>query len=122
MSDNTGSTGSVAVVLQEEAPSFLKESLDLKRLLKDLTKHGKAAVDKLVSLMESDDEKIAIQAAKTLLEMQAQVAKDMNNDQLQRLIAHIKLGKEQRQLIPVKGEEEENPRPVVDFSTIREVK
>lgn len=125
LSDQTDSTGSVAVVLQEENPSFLVGGLDLKKLLRDLSKHSKTAIDKIVVLMESKDEKVALAAAKTLLEMQTQVAKDMNTDQLQRLIAQVKLnlggGK---RLIPLKGEEEdeENRKPVVDFTTIQAVK
>lgn len=123
MSDQTDSTGSVAVVLQEENPSFIVGGLDLKKLLRDLSRHSKDAIDKIVALMASKDEKVALAAAKTLLEMQTQVAKDMNTDQLQRLIAQVKLnlggGK---RLIPVKGEDEEDSgKPVVDFTTIRQV-
>lgn len=121
MSEETGSTGSVAVVLQEEVPSFLKDGLDLKKLLRDLAKHSSKAVDKLVTLMSNDDPKIALQAARTLVEMQVQVAKDINSDQLQRLIAQAKLGSGQKQLIPVSGEGNED-RPVVDFTTIREIR
>lgn len=124
MSDQTDSTGSVAVVLQEENPSFLVGGLDLKKLLRDLSRHSKDAIDKIVALMASKDEKVALAAAKTLLEMQTQVAKDMNTDQLQRLIAQVKLnlggGK---RLIPLKDDDdEESPgKPVVDFTTIKQV-
>lgn len=129
MSDQTDSTatssaGSVAVVLQEENPSFLVGGLDLKKLLRDLAKHSGKAIERLVILMSSQDEKVALTAAKTILEMQTQVAKDMNTDQLQRLIAQVKLnlggGK---RLIPMKGEDEEDSgKPVVDFTTIQAVK
>lgn len=126
MSDQTDSTsgasGAVQVVLQEE--SFLTNGLDLKKLLRDVSKHSKAAIDKLVKLMDSEDHKVALAAAKTLLEMQTAITKDMNTDQLQRLIAQVKLkGGGGRALVPVSGEDdEENDRPTVDFTTIRQVK
>lgn len=128
MSDQTDSTsgansgsGAVQVVLQEE--SFTNGGLDLKKLLRDISKHSKAAIDKIVALMASKDEKVALAAAKTLLEMQTTVAKDMNTDQLQRLIAQVKLKPGSKTLVPVGQEDdEENDRPVVDFTTIRQVK
>lgn len=117
----TSEVGAVQVVLPEE--SFLSGGLDLKKLLRDLSKHGRTAIDKLVKLMENDDPKVALAAAKTLLEMQTTVAKDMNTDQLQRLIAQVKLGRGTKTLVPVgEKDDEENDRPVVDFTTIRQVK
>lgn len=126
MSDQNDSTsratGSVQVVVTEEAPSFLNGGLDLKSLLRSLKAHSKTAVDKLVLLMSNDDPKVALAAAKTLLEMHATVAKDMNTDQLQRLIAQVKLGSGRKELVPVKtDEEEEDDKPVVDFTTIRKI-
>lgn len=118
MSDKADSTTSV-VVVQEESTSFTGKGmgLDLKKLLRDLTKHGTAAIEKLVALMGSEDHKVALTAAKTLLEMQVQVAKDMNTDQLQRLIAQVKLGATKR-LVNAKGEEDDDGKPIVDFTNI----
>lgn len=116
MSDQTVST-SVVVELKQEPQSFLTQSIDLKRLLKDVSKQSKPAVDALVKLLASQDEKIRLSAAKALLDLQVSVAKEINADQMQRLVAELKLSGGSKRLVEV----EEDNRPLVDFTTIREV-
>lgn len=118
MSDQAVSTASVVVELKQEVPSFLHGGIDLKRLLKDVAKQSKPAVEALVKLLESKDEKVRLTAAKTLLELQVTVAKEINADEVNRLIAEMKLQGASKALVPV----EEEDRPLVDFTTIREVK
>jgi hypothetical protein len=122
LSEQTPSTDSVAVVLQEENQSFLTDSLDLKKLLRDVSKHSKVAIDKLVDLLKCDDPRTQLAAAKTLLEMQVQLTKDMNTDKLQRMIAQLKLGGT-RKLVAVSqdDDDEKDSRPVVDFATIKQM-
>jgi hypothetical protein len=125
MSDETSSSNSVVVTLEEENPSFLNGGVDLKKLQKDLARHSKAAIEVLVAeLQHKTSAEIRIRAATKLLEFQVQVAKEINADQVQRMIAEIKLNRNpQNKLIPVKDSEdgEEKNKPIVDFSNIREV-
>jgi hypothetical protein len=119
MSNHDSSTASVVVVMQEEAPSFLTNSVDLKKLHTDIKRHSKAAIDALVSMLDSTDPKIKLTAATKLLEFQVSVAKELSSDQMQRLIAEVKLVKSPKSnLVPV---EDQKARPLVDFTTIRSV-
>lgn len=100
-----------------DVPSFTETPVDLKKLQRDIAKHGKPAIDALVSLLDSKDEKTRLTAATRLLEFQVAIAKEINGEQLQRLIAQVKLtlagGK--KSLYP--GEDDNTP--LVDFTTIR---
>ena len=119
MSNHDSSTTSVVVVMQEEAQSFLTNSVDLKKLHTDIKRHSKAAIDALVSMLDSTDPKIKLTAATKLLEFQVSVAKELSSDQMQRLIAEVKLVKSPKSnLVPV---EDQKARPLVDFTTIRSV-
>jgi len=123
MSNEQGSVN-VTVVTQEPNPSFLNDNIQLKDLLKKVSRETKKAIEVLVSAMDSADERIRLQAATKLLEFQVTIAKEINADQMQRLIAEIKLNRQPAsKLIPVAPEDEEakKKRPIVDFSTIREV-
>ncbi len=117
---NDSSLGAVSVTLKEANESFLDGSLDLTSILKNVKKHQKAAIEKLVSLMDSEDQKIAFSAAKSLLDMEIQLSKEMNTDKLQRLIAQAKFSTGSRKtLLSV---EDQDDMPIVDFTTIKEIK
>lgn len=106
-------TGAPQVV---EVQSFLSGGVDLKRLLRDVAKQSKPAVEALVELLKSQDERIKLTAAKALLELNVNVASTINDDQLKRLIAETKLGQGTKQLLDVDA-----GYPVVNFSQIQEV-
>lgn len=121
MSDN-GETLNLVVETQETLPSFLEDKIDLRRLVREISRASGPAVDALVKLLESPDDRVRLQAATKLVEFQVQVAKEISSDQMQRLIAEIKLVRDggqggKKKLIPV----EQPRRPLVDFGTIREV-
>lgn len=119
-----GSQKSLVVVTQEDNPSFLQSEIQLKKLLKDLTGASKKAIDVLVKCLQSNDEKIRMQAAIKLLEFQKDVAEKVNQDQMQRLIAEIRFNRQpQGKLIPLQPGDESKPavvRPVVDFNTVQD--
>lgn len=116
MSDTTPTV----MVVQPDAPSFLANTVDLKRLLRAVSRESAKAIDVLVKLLESKDEKTRLTAATKLLEFQVQVADKISTDQMQRLIAQVKLqGVTQGKLVPVDGQQPN--RPLVDFATVREV-
>jgi hypothetical protein len=117
----------LVVVTQEENPSFLKDKIQLQKLLKDLNKASKEALEILVNIMETTkDEKLKAQCAKDILQFTIATNKEVNADQMQRLIAEIKLNRApQGKLIPLNDPEDVSSgkgvgdRPVVDFSTVR---
>lgn len=123
MSTNEGSVGAVEVtVLSEVNQSFLSDSIssDLKSLLLALKRASKGAVEVLVKIMENDkiDPKVQVAAAKAILDSQVEVASKITADQIQRLIAEIKLN---RGVKNAKQLGEDNNTPVVNFTDIREV-
>lgn len=119
MQDENGSVTVTAVV--QDTPSFLTDEVQLKKLSKELGKATKEAIDVLLAMLKSKDEKIQMQAAIKLLEFDIDVKKAISQDQMQRLIAEIKLARQGNQKqIPVGGDGGGN-KPIVDFHTIREV-
>lgn len=117
MSDDTGSVS--LVVATDEERSFLAQSLDLKPIARKLAPASKKAIEVLITLMESKDEKIKLAAATKLLESHVDVEKQISQDQMQRLIAEIKVAQNGGKRLVDAGSGK--PRPVVDFNTIREV-
>jgi hypothetical protein len=99
-------------------PSFVLDSIDLKQLQSNLKRVSKAAVDVLIKCLESEDEKMRMQAAKMLLEFQITVAKEISADQMSRLIAEVKLSRNPQGRI---AEGDKPQAPLVDFDNIREV-
>lgn len=117
--ENNGSV-SVTVVTKDDNPSFLDDKVDLKKLAREISKASKEAVDVLVKLLESTDEKVRMQAAIKLLEFDIDIKKAISQDQMQRLIAEIKLNRQSNtKVIDVENDEERKKRPIVDFSTIK---
>lgn len=120
MSQATGTAANIQVVMQPEEVNFLTEKLDLDKLLKSVSRHTKVALDALVKLLESKDEKIRLTASTKLLELQVSLAKEISADQLQRLIAQARLAGPAKRGVLI-DEDEQNKRPLVDFNTIRQV-
>jgi predicted oxidoreductase len=115
----------LVITVQEENPSFLndKDKIDLYKLLKKLDKASLEALENLVKIMETtQDEKLRAQVSKDIIRFKIDVAKEINTDQMQRLIAEIKLNRgPQGKLIPLEGAsdtEDQIKRPIVDFSKV----
>lgn len=120
MSNEKGSTVSLVVETKPDLPSFLDDKVDLKKLARDIAKASSAAVETLIKLLDSKDEKVKLAAASKLVEFQVQVAKEISHDQMQRLIAEIKLVRGTQQRLVEAGNGGSN-RPIVDFGTIRTI-
>jgi LPS O-antigen subunit length determinant protein (WzzB/FepE family) len=115
-------TTSTVMVVKPDATNFLDESVDLKKLLKALSKVSAKAIEVLVKQLESTDDKARERAAKLLLEMQVTVAEKISADQMQRLIAQVKLTRPTGTLVPLGGEGGgQKQRPLVDFGNIQEI-
>lgn len=123
MSEEKSSTVSLVVETQPELPSFLDDKIDLKKLAREISKATSAAVEVLLKLLESKDERVRLEAAKKLVDLQVQIAKEISTDQMNRLIAEIKLVRApQKNLIEAPdGGNGDKPKPVVDFTTIRTI-
>jgi hypothetical protein len=115
----------LVVQVKEENPSFLKDKIQLDKLLKSINKEALSALKNLVQIMETTgDEKLKAECANNILKHAVAINKEVNADQMQRLIAEIKLNRSpQNKLIPLNDEDEvstgKGNRPVVDFSTVR---
>lgn len=125
MADEDGSTN---MVVQKKEESFLSNEVELKKLLKSLSKVSQQAVDVLVALLKSDNEKTRFTAANRLLDLHVEVADKISLDQMNRLLAEFKVARTATPppggtLTLKQGEQpkENKPRPLVDFSTVREV-
>lgn len=123
MTTETTSVTSVTAVVHEQNQSFLFETLQLKALAKLVARTNKKSVDALEKLLESKDEKIVMQAAIKLLELDIDIKKAMSQDQIQRLIAEIKLnrGLKTSQLKLEGDDADEDDTPIVDFTQVRMV-
>jgi hypothetical protein len=93
-----------------------RQNHPLKKLLANLTKESEDAVEVILSIMNDDkvDQKTRLAAASKLLDLQRQVAQDINQDELQRLIANVKFG-------GPKELETEDDTPAIDFSVVQDV-
>lgn len=93
-----------------------RQNHPLNKVLKSLTAESENAVEILVKLMTSPDtdDKTKLAAASKLLDLQRQVAADINQDELQRLIANVKFG-------GPKELEVDDDTPQIDFSVVQEV-
>jgi HEAT repeat protein len=120
MSDNNSGSVVVTAVMQHPTQSFLDDKIDLKKLSKDLSKASKEAVEVLLKLLESKDERVRMTAATKLLEFDIDVKKIVSQDQMQRLIAELKLNRAAN-VKTIGVDEDEKQRPLVDFYTVREV-
>lgn len=88
-----------------------KQKHDLNATLKKLTKESDGAVETLVALMASEDEKIRLGAASKIIDLQRQIANDINQDELQRLIANVKFGGPKQLEV-----DEDDNMPAIDYS------
>lgn len=105
----------VQLKLKEDTISFRrKQSHELKSLLRSLNKETENAVEIIVSLMQSPDEKMRLAAATKLLDMHKEVSVIINTDDIQRMLLESKNPDRNRTLI-------EDDTPMVDFETVQDV-
>lgn len=113
-------SGSTVVALQIKKHTFMDDEIQLKKLSRELSKSSKEAIDVLVEMLQGDDKRLKMQAAIKLLEFEVSVKQAISSDQMQRLVAEIKLsggsGSKTLEL-----EDSVRNRPVVDFANIRSI-
>jgi hypothetical protein len=111
--DNKGSQ----LLVVKENICFTEDEIQLRKLLKELDKASKEAVEILLECAKSRDDRVRLQAASKLIEFKIDVTDKINADKIQRMIAELKLnGKSSNgSLVPTSA------TPVVDFTKIRTI-
>lgn len=113
------SIGSTTVALQVKKRTFLDDEVQLKALSRELGKASKDAVAVLVKMLQSPDVRLQMQAAVKLLEFDIDVKKSVSSDQIQRVIAEIKMNGPGTKTLEL--EDGGKKKPMVDFATIRSI-
>ena len=93
---------------------FSTGAVDLRSLLRLCKKNQKAAVETLVKLMKSPDDKVALEAAKSLLRLTVDVQKEISSDSLARLVAQARSNPVQ---LPPSGK----ATPLVNFGSVMRI-
>ena len=114
--------GSKPVVVKDKPMTFIKESNELTKLLKRLERASEKAVDVIENIMEtSKDEKVQMAAATKLLEFQVATSKEINTQNMQNMIAEIKLNRDGGGLKGIGHGDASDNVPLVDFGTIKTI-
>ena len=90
---------------------------ELAKLIRALDKHSQAAVETLGRLCKSEDPKIALDAAKSLTKLLAEVKGQDDTRKLQNIMLHHKLNPGK----PLLPEDEDDDTPLVEFDIIQNV-
>ncbi len=91
-----------------------KQRHECAKLLNSLTAESQDAIEVLVALLKSADEKTRMAAADKLLTFQVQIAENINRDSISRLLLEIKHGKSD-------GDFEADDTPTICFDEIQSV-
>lgn len=94
--------------------SLFKSTHELKKLLSGLKRISEEALAVLVAGLHSEDEKLRLQAAQQILKFQVDVAKEINQDSINRLILQVKT----EGLIGQGSTVPEDNTPVLNFDEI----
>lgn len=102
-----------------EEPTFLRSKHELEGLLEKLGKASDAAVKFLKDVVEDVEQspKMRMECASKIIAYQMEASKEINTDNIQRLVAEIKV----KQLGAPAGGKLIPNRAVVDFSKIQDV-
>jgi len=103
--------------------TFIKKKHELDKMLKSLEKMNPTVLKVLDELFESEDIPLKTKAEYALktLELQSSVVKQINADEMARLVAEYKIGSGGKLIGRGSTAEETDSTPALDFDTIREV-
>lgn len=101
------------LVESKQKPIF-KRQHELAKLVRDLKKVSKKAVEVLEAGLTSQDEKIRMLAAEKLLKFYTDTAKEVNQDELNRLLLEVK----SQGLIGAGSTADDDDTPALDFDNI----
>lgn len=101
--------------------TFIRDSHELSNTFKSLAKANRAAIRKLNALSRSSDERIALDAAKSIVDLNLKVATEINKDALQRTLLEIK-NNQASQVKQIGNDKQEGIlKPLVNFNDIQDV-
>ena len=99
---------------------FIRDKHELSNTLKYLAKANRASIRKLNALSRSQDERIALDAARTIVDLNLKIATEINKDALQRTLLEIKHTQQQQGIKQI--EDDGRIKPLVNFNEIQEIK
>lgn len=102
--------------------TFIRDGHELSNTLKYLAKANRASIRKLNALSRSSDERIALDAAKTIVDLNLKIATEINKDALQRTLLEIKHNQMQQGIKQIDSEDGGRIKPLVNFNEIQEIK
>jgi hypothetical protein len=95
--------------------AVFKKTHELAKLVRDLKKISKKAIEVLERGLDSQDERVRMIAAEKLLKFYTDSAKDVNEDELKRLLLEVKL----RGMVGAGSTaQEDDDAPALDFDNI----
>lgn len=102
--------------------SFLKEKHELTTLLKSLDKASTKAIKLLTDTMDNakTDEKTRLECANKIISFYMAASKQINDEDMARLIAQVRLGKPQGKSVGL-TDGDKPPQPALDFTNIKKV-
>ena len=89
--------------------SFIREEHELSKLSKNIRKLNTKALAVLEDSLSDEDPKIRMEAAKTLLKMDIDISKIINEDAMNRIIAELKVNGDVKEI-------KSNNTPLIDFN------
>lgn len=104
-------------------PTFVKKKHELDKLLKSLEKAVPEAVALLVEIMSDDKVPVDVRmkCASKLIDSKIDTVKQINADEMARLVAEYKIGSGGKLIGRGSTAEEKDNTPALDFDNIREV-
>lgn len=107
---------------QTQQVSFLVDNKELISQLRSLKKVNKLALEKLEHLLETcEDPVIILKGIDIATRLMADAIKAQANDHLQKLCGQARLGMQSNTKQLVNDDVDRPKRPVIDFSTIKEI-
>jgi uncharacterized protein with PIN domain len=118
--NETPETGSIDT---DQIITFLKDDHELAKLAKALDKASLKAVEFLKTVLEDEkaDSLRRQQAAEKILSFALAANKQINDENMARLIAQARLGKGKKPITLTPGEKPQQQGPRLDFNNVREV-
>ena len=107
-------------------PSFIRKRHELDKLFKALQELSPKAIELLEGILEDVELpiKIRFEAAQTLLNKQIDTAKQINADEMQRLIAEYKFNRDGGRLKGIGNGstvDDDDDTPLLDFDNVRQI-
>lgn len=110
---SVGTRENVIANIRTIEPGFLRTKTHaLDKPIKALSREVEDTIDRLRTLSQSENEKIAVKACEQILAFYSSMVKQKDLDELQRLLLNVKYGA---------PKDDDDNSPIVDFANIKEI-